>query len=77
MELVKKFLLKNMYEKNKLSVCLLRGITEFFPSNAGLKQGYNTIPLLFNVLIDNINGIFDECFCHPDTLGNLKLRNLL
>ena len=32
-------LLKNMYEKTKLSVRLPRGITEFFPSNVGLKQG--------------------------------------
>ena len=31
-------LLKNMYKKTKLSVRLLRGITEFFLSNVGLKQ---------------------------------------
>ena len=55
-------LLKNMYEKTKLCVCLPRGITEFFPSNVGLKQGYSMSPILFNLFINNINEIFDECF---------------
>ena len=33
-------------------------------------------PVLFNLFINNINDIFDECFCHPVTLGNTKLSNL-
>ena len=70
-------LLKNMYEKTKLSVCLPRGIREFFPSNVGLKQGCNMSPILFNLFISDINEISDECFCHPVTLGNIKLSNLL
>ena len=41
MELVQNlFLLKNMYEKTKLSVCLPRGIT-VFSSNVQLKHGCN------------------------------------
>ena len=70
-------LLKNIYEKTKLSVCLPRGITEFFPSNVGLKQGCNMSLTLFNLFINNINEIFDEHFCHPVTLGNIKLSNLV
>ena len=66
-----------MYEKTKLSVRLPRGITEFFPSNVGLKQGCNMSLILFDLFINNINEIFDECFCHPVTLCNIKLSNLL
>ena len=70
-------LLKNMYEKTKLSVLRLpKGITEFFPSNVGLKQECNMSPILFNLFINDINETFDECFCHPVTLGNIKLSNL-
>ena len=70
------FLLGNMYKKTKLSVLLLRGITEFSPSNVGLKQGCNMSPILFNLFVNDINEIFDR-FCHLVSLGNIKLSNLL
>ena len=65
-----------MYEKTKLSVHLPSGITEFFPSNVGLKQGCNMSPILFNLFVNDINEIFDR-FCHLVSLGNIKLSNLL
>ena len=70
-------LLRNMHEKSKLSVRLPSGITEFFPSNVGLKQGCNMNPILFNLLVNYINEIFDVSFCHPVSLGKIKLSNLL
>ena len=33
--------------------------------------------ILFNLFIKDINEIFDECFCHPATIDNFKLNNLL
>ena len=65
--------MKNVYKKIKLSVRLPRGITEIFPANEGLKQGCNVSPTLFDLFISDINEIFDECFCHLVTLGNIKL----
>ena len=65
-----------MHRKSKISVRLSRGKREFFPSNVGLKQGYNTNPLLFNLFISHSNKIFDECFCHSATRANVKLNNL-
>ena len=70
-------LLKNMDEKSKLSVSLPRGITKFFLSNVGHKQGCNMSPILFNLFINDTNEIFYVRFCHPVTLGNIKLSNLL
>ena len=32
---------------------------------------------LFNLLMNNINEIFDVCFCHPVTFGNIKQSDLL
>ena len=34
-------------------------------------------PILFNLFINVVNEIFDERFCHPATLCNIKLSNLL
>ena len=34
-------------------------------------------PILFNLFINDINEIFDARFCHPVTLGNIKLSNPL
>ena len=66
-----------MYDITKVSVHLSRGITKFFPSNVGLKQGCNMSPILFSLFINDINEIFDVRFCRPVTLGNIKLNNLL
>ena len=33
-------------------------------------------PILFNLFIDNIDEVFDVPFCHPVTLGNIKLKIL-
>ena len=66
-----------MYDKVKLSVRLQDGITDFFTSNVGLKQGCNLSPILFNLFINDINHIFDTTFCQPPTMYNLTLSNLL
>ena len=34
-------------------------------------------PILFNIFVNVINEIFDVNFCHPVSLGNIKLSNLL
>ena len=61
-----------MYEKIKLSVSLAIGIAESFPLNVVMKQGCK----LFNIFVNDINEIFDERFCHPGTLSNIKPSNL-
>ena len=71
-------LLKNMFEKIKLSVRLPRGISKLFPSNVvGLKQGCNMSSIFFNLFINDIDKIFDERFCRPAIKDILKPNNLL
>ena len=66
-----------MYNKVHLSVRLPNGITQSFPSNIGLKQGYNLSSILFNICINDLNEIFDKTFCQPGKIKDLTLNNLL
>ena len=70
-------LLEDMYMKSKLSISLPSGTTHFFPSSAGLKQGCNLSPIIFNLLINDIGDIFDQDQCQPPSILKLSLNHLL
>ena len=65
-----------MYHRLTSAVKLSNGITPFFESFVGLRQGYNLSPMLFIIFINDFTEIFDEKCC-PVMTGNYNLNCLL
>ena len=59
-----------------MAVKLNVGVTPFFTSNIGLKQGCNLCPTLFNVFINDIPELFTLIACDPVHLGDAKVSCL-
>ena len=69
--------LLSMYSSVRVAVKLNAGVTPFFTSNIGLKQGCNLSPTLFNVFINDIPELFTPTACDPVHLGDTKVSCLL
>lgn len=69
-------ILLSMYSSTKAAVKLEQGITSFFQSHIGVKQGCNLSPMLFNIFINDIPDLFST-ICDPVKLGDTKLNCLL
>ena len=66
-----------MYSELKAAVKLSNGITPFFNSTAGLRQGCNLSPPLFNIFVNDIFDIFDDLKCCPVKLNNKPITSLM
>ena len=66
----------SMYSSVNTSVKLCEGITPFFKSYVGVKQGCNLSPTHFNLFINDIPNMFDSS-CAPVNLGDSYLSCLL
>ena len=65
-----------MYKETKYSIKLNKGYLDPISSNLGLKQGCPLSPLLFNLYIDDMNGIFGKP-CDPINLQGTDLSHFL
>ena len=70
-------LLYSMYSKTKSNVKLQNGLTRTFPTTIRLEQECNLSPVLFNLLINDINNIFDEISYQPAQLADILVNSLL
>ena len=62
----------SMYSSVVTSVKLQNGITPFFKSDIGVKQGCNLSPTLFNIFVNDIPSLFINS-CNPVKLGDTDL----
>ena len=70
-------LIDSMYSELKAAVKLSNGITPFFNSAVGLRQGCNLSSLLFNIFVNDIFDIFDDLKCCPVKLNNKPITSLM
>ena len=65
-------MIKSMYEETYYSVKCKDGLTAFFKSTSGVRQGGNLSPILFNLFINDIEKLFEGF-----KIGSKKLKFLL
>ena len=66
-----------MYDDLQMTVKLSNGITPFFSSLVGVRQGCNLSPLLFDIFVNDIFEIFDGKECCPINLYNKPINCLM
>ena len=64
-----------MYEETYYSVKCKDGLTTFFKSSSGVRQGCNLSPILFNLFINDIEKLFEDI--EGFKIGSKNLKFLL
>ena len=68
-------MIKSMYEETYYSVKCKDGLTTFFKSISGVRQGCNLSPILFNLFINDIEKLFEDI--EGFKIGSKNLKFLL
>lgn len=68
--------IQNMYTEVNYCIKLEKGVTSSFSSNTGVKQGCVLSPILFNLYLADLPGIFDQS-CGPVQIADKLLSCLM
>ena len=66
-----------MYTELQAALKLPNGVTPYFSSLIGVRQGCNLSPLLFNFFVNDIFDLFDNAKCDPVKLHNKLIHCLM
>ena len=70
-------LIKSMYTELQAAVKLPNGVTPYFSSLVGVRQGCNLSPMLFNLFVNDIFDLFDNAKCDPVKLQTKLIHCLM
>lgn len=68
--------IKDMYANNHLTVKMKHGLTQYFSSSIGVRQGDTLSPDLFKIFINDLPDVFDDS-CYGVDVGSYHLSCLL
>ena len=66
-----------MCDDIKMAVKLPGGLTPFFDSLIGVRQGYTLSPMLFNIYVKNLNEELQNIDCDPVMVHNNSISYLM
>ena len=69
-------IIQEIYSKNTVFIKLSEGLCQSFYTTAGVLQGDANSPLLFNMFVNKISGIFDQS-CDPVRINHTDQNCLL
>ena len=70
-------LIKSMYTELQAAVKLPNGVTPYFSSLVGVRQGCNLTRMLFNLFVNDIFDLFDNAKCDPVKLQTELIHCLM
>ena len=70
-------LIKSMYTELQAAVKSPNGVTPYFSSLVGVRQGCNLSPMLFNLFVNDIFDLFDNAKCDPVKLHTKMIHCIM
>ena len=67
----------SMYQDTRCRIKFQNGLSQFFPSTCGVKQGDVLSPILFNLFINGLSDDLDNSHTNPLMVGDVTISSLM